>query len=78
MANKNPVEFASRLLTAHDVKYSTKEREALAVVWAFKKFRGYLEETTVTTVTVLLIEDPDLKKIIDCLETRTDSVDFSR
>lgn len=41
--DERPVEYASRLLTAPEVNYCTTEREALGVVWAVKKFRGYLE-----------------------------------
>ncbi|KAJ2941462.1 hypothetical protein O0L34_g3683 [Tuta absoluta] len=48
---EHPVEYASRLLTAAERNYSTTEREALAVVWALTKFRGYIEGLPVTVVT---------------------------
>jgi hypothetical protein len=50
-AEEHPVEYASRLLTAAEQNYSTTEREALAVIWALNKFRGYIESSPVTVVT---------------------------
>lgn len=41
--HEHPVEFASRLMTSAERNYSTTEREALAVVWAVTKIRGYIE-----------------------------------
>ncbi|KAJ8723813.1 hypothetical protein PYW07_007793 [Mythimna separata] len=49
--NEHPVEYASRLLTPAERNYSTTEREALAVVWAVNKFRGFIEGTDVTVLT---------------------------
>ena len=48
---EHPVEYASRLLNQAERNYSTTEREALAVVWALNKFRGYIEGTPITILT---------------------------
>ncbi|KAL0832527.1 hypothetical protein ABMA28_000738 [Loxostege sticticalis] len=49
--NEHPVEYASRLLNSAERNYTTTEREALAVVWALNRFRGYVEGVPVTVVT---------------------------
>ena len=48
---EHPVEYASRLLSAAERNYSTIEREALAIVWAMDKFRGYIEGSEITLLT---------------------------
>lgn len=42
-SDERPVEYASRLLTSAERNYTTTEREALAVIWAVDKFRGYID-----------------------------------
>ncbi|KAG5883801.1 hypothetical protein JTB14_036678 [Gonioctena quinquepunctata] len=43
--DERPVEYASRLITPADRNYTTTEREALAIVYAIEKFRGYVEKS---------------------------------
>ncbi|XP_036346322.1 uncharacterized protein LOC118755602 [Rhagoletis pomonella] len=48
---EHPIEYARRLLLAAERNYSTTEREALAIVWALQKFRGYVEGSEITVLT---------------------------
>ena len=43
--------YASRMLTPAERNYSTTKRECLALLWAIKKFRPYVEGYKFTTIT---------------------------
>ncbi|KAG5891318.1 hypothetical protein JTB14_036886 [Gonioctena quinquepunctata] len=45
------VSYLSRSLTKQERKFSTTERECLAVIWSIEKLRPYIEETHFTVVT---------------------------
>lgn len=51
-ADENPIKYARRLLSVAESNYSTMEHEALAVVRALSKFRGYKEDNSVTVASV--------------------------
>ncbi|GFX86102.1 transposon Tf2-8 polyprotein [Trichonephila clavipes] len=55
--DEHVIEYASRLMIPAERNYSTTEREALAVVWALEKFRGYVENQQ-----IFLVSDHQLLK----------------
>jgi len=48
---EHPVRYASRTLKGPEFRYSTSEREALAVRWAIRQFSEYIEGTEFTVIT---------------------------
>ena len=49
--NERPVAYASRTLSPSEIRYSTIEKELLAVAWAVKYFRTYVYGTKFTVFT---------------------------
>lgn len=50
-ATEHPIEYPSLLLTSAERNYASTEREALAIVWAISKFRGYIENSETIVIT---------------------------
>ncbi|GKB76799.1 reverse transcriptase domain-containing protein, partial [Tanacetum coccineum] len=54
-----PIHYASKKMTEAETNYTTTEKEILAVVYAFEKFRSYL----IMNKSVLLLQEFDFKVI---------------
>ena len=50
-AVERPIAFASRTLSDTELRWSTTEKEALAIIWATRKFKPYLYGTKFTLIT---------------------------
>ena len=48
---EHPIMYVHRVVTSAEKNYSTTEKECLALVWAIKKLRPYLEGYRFTTIT---------------------------
>ena len=48
---EHPLAYASRLLCSSEINYSITEKECLALVWALKKFKGYVWGCKIVVVT---------------------------
>lgn len=51
VGSDKPIAYASRTLSETEMRYSTIERELLAIIWAVKHFRPYLYGNTFTIFT---------------------------